>query len=732
MGCREEKISICRFCHAACPVTVTLEDGLPTAVAGNRASPSYDGFCCTRGQAMVDLFRHPDRLLHSRRRLPDGSHVPVASDAMMDEVAERVRRIVAEHGPQSVAVYFGTACGSYPLASAFASGWLLSLGSRMIFSSMTIDQPGKLIAGAMMGGWEAGPHGFSDADVWMIVGSNPVVTIGATLPAPNSPRRLKDALDRGMRLIVIDPRRTETARRAAIHLQPLPGHDAAIIAAMIRIILTEGLYDAEFVQEHVSGIDILRDRVAWIDPAAVAAAADIALDDLIAAARLFASGRRGIATGSTGANMSGRSTLTEYLVLSLNALCGRFVREGEAVANPGVLLPRATPRAQARAPIAAVDPAQPMSVRGLAASAAGLPTAALADEILSGRIKALFSVGGNPAVAIPDQDHTLSALRALDLFVQVDVRMTPSARLADYVVAPKISFEVPATSYGVESLELFVGSWGLPEPFGIYVPKLADPPEDADVMEEWEFFWGLAKRLDLPLRLYYAESFTGTRRERIAPIDVPMDARPTTDDLLDLTTKGSRIGLAEVRRHPNGAIFAEDLLAEPRDPESTARLEIADARMMDELDDLATSITQGSQGPAMGQHDLLLVSRRAAHLNNSSGQDAPRLIRKGGTFNPAYLSTRDLERLGLTPGTDIEILSDHGAIMAVAALDDSLRPGILSMSHAYGRLPSDQTDHRRHGSNTGRLLSVEDDYDRFSGIPRMSGLPVSIRIVEKA
>lgn len=719
--------SICRFCFAGCPLTVTLEDGRPVSVAGNKASPSYAGYCCTRGQSMPDLESHPDRLLHSLRRRPDGIHEKIDSDVMMDEIAEQVQQLVAQHGPGSVAIYFGTMCGAYPLASTFAASWVTALGSPMVFSSMTIDQPGKLIAAALIGGWEAGPQTFDDADVWMIVGGNPLVTIGGALPVPNTPRRLTEALKRGMKLIVIDPRKTETARRADIHLQVLPGHDAAIFAAMIKIVITERLYDSAFVAENVSGFEALRDAVEAIDPARVSAAAGIAAEDLFAAARMFASAGRGLANGATGANMSGRSTLTEYLIQSLNVLCGRYLRAGEPISNPGVLLPRALPRAQPRSPIPANDPSKSMSSRGLTGSVAGMPTAALADEILSGKIKALFSVGGNPVVAFPDQDRTIAALSALELFVQVDVRMTPSAQLAHYVMAPKIAFEVPTCSYGPESLELYVGSWGLPEPFGMYAAKLTDPPVGSDVIEEWEFFWGLARRQGLQLKMYDGPSFTGARREPRPTADIPMDAKPTTDEMLALLTRGSRIPLDELKRHPDGALFDETVLTEPKAENCDARLQVADRGMLAELADLVEAVEQDATGPFHVDHQYVLVSRRAAHLNNSSGQDLPKLVRKGGTHNPVFLHPDDLAALGLGAGAEVEIVSAHGAIPAIAEVDSAMRPGVISMTHAYGRLPSEKADFRQHGSNTGRLLSVEDNFDRYSGIPQMSAVPVSIR-----
>src|SRR5262249_4826339 len=153
----------------------------------------------------------------------------------------------------------------------------------------------------------------------------------------------------------------------------------------------------------------------------------------------------GQAVGSTGANMSGNSTLVEYLIICLNVICGRYLGEGDVISNPGVLLPRALPRAQARPPRPAQNFDHQMARRGLVSTVLGPPTSGLADEILAGNIRAVISLGGNPVVAWPDQKRVIRALDAVDLFVQFDVRMTPSARLADYVVASKIMMEVPTT-----------------------------------------------------------------------------------------------------------------------------------------------------------------------------------------------------------------------------------------------------------------------------------------------
>lgn len=698
-----------------------MEDGRPVRVTGNRESPTYHAFCCTRGQALPEVMANPDRLLHSMKRGTDGIHRPIESTQAIAEIAERLRGIVERHGPRAVALYFGTYSANYPASTPLAVGLMLALQSPMIFASMTIDQPGKDVAAALLGGWEAGPHGFRGADVWMMVGSNPLVSIGAAMPAQNPARMLTEAIARGMKLIVIDPRRTQTAKRAHIHLQAKPGEDAALLAAMIHVILAEGLEDKAFLRDNCTGVDALRQAVALFTPAYAAERADVPREQIIEAARVFARARRGVAGGATGANMAGRSTLTEYLILCLNTICGRFLREGEAVANPGVLLSRALPRAQPTAPRCALFPQEPMAARGLTRSAAGMPTAALADEILAGKVHALLCLGGNPVAAWPEQSRTIRALEAIDLFVTLDIKMSASAKMAHYVMAPKIGLEVPNMSYVTEHMELYAGIWGMSEPFGMYAPSLMAPPEGSDLIEEWEFFYGVARHLGLKLNVYYVDALTSSRRESRPPAEVDMVNKPTTDELYELITRGSRIPLSEVKRHPNGAVFAEEIVATAKDPECTARLQVGSPEMMAELAEVAAERVVDSD-----EFPFRLICRRAAHVYNSSGRDLPLLIQKGGRHNPAFMHPADLARLGLKVGEVVTLASRHGTIVALVDADDTLRQGLVSMSHAFGDLPRDRADFRKVGSNTSELTSVEDGFDRYSGMPRMSAVPVKV------
>jgi anaerobic selenocysteine-containing dehydrogenase len=707
---------------------VELEDGRPARVTGNRESPVYHGFCCQRGQALPEQLAHPDRLLHSLKRMPDGTQRPIRPETAMDEVAQRISALVKEHGPRSVALYMGTYVAPYPVTGVIAGCWATMLGTPMLFNSGTIDQPGKDVANAMLGQWLAGPQAFDESDVWMVVGGNPIVTLAGGIPNQNPGRRLKRRLDAGMKLIVVDPRRTETARRAHLHLQARPGEDAALLAAMLQVVFAENLVDRAFVEENVAGVEALREAVAPFTPERVASRADLPASRIVEAARCFGRARRGLAVGLTGANMSGHSSLVEYLMLCLNTVCGRFLRAGERVANPGVLLPAATPRAQAVGPRPYRDLGEKIRVRNLSQNASGMPTAALADEILlegEGQVRALISCGGNPLAAWPDQARTAAALEKLDLLVQVDIKLSATAQLADYVIAPRISFEVPGLSYGAESIESFSVHWGHAEPFGMYAPALVEPPEGSDLIEDWEFFYGLAQRMGLPLFVTGVPSTTATARapREVHPVD--MESKPTTDELFDLLTRGSRVPLAEVKRHPNGGRFDAEIRAEPKQPDCNERLDVGNRDMLGELGAvLAEPPLVARHG---GSYPFLLVSRRLAHVYNSSGRDLSSLAPRRGTYNPAYLHPADLEALGVAPGDDVELVSRHGSIPAVAEPDPTLRRGIVSMAHAFGGVPGRSADPRREGSNTSGLTSVEEDFDAVSGIPRMSGVPVAVK-----
>ena len=715
--------SFCRFCHASCAIKVTVENGKAVSVIGAKDNPVYHGYTCAKGRALPEQHDNPNRLLHTMKRGADGKHQPIPVEQAMDEIAARVSGIVREHGPRSVALYTGTYSLPYPTGSPMAAAWLSAIGSPMHFTSATIDQPGKMIAPALHGTWGGGAYHFDAADVWMLLGANPTISKSIGIPCMNPGKRLHDAIKRGLELIVVDPRRSEAARVATVHLQPKPGEDPTILAGMIRVILAEGLTDDEFLGAHTRGLDALRAAVEPFTVDYVARRAGVAAEDVTRAARIFAAKRNGGANVGTGPNMARRGNLTEYLTLALNTLTGHWRREGEQVPNPGVLMPPTRSKAQAYDPYPGWGFGESMRVRNLAGTAAGLPTAALADEILmpgDGQVKALFSLGGNPMAAWPDQDKTLAAMHALELNVTLDIKMSATARLADYVIAPTLSLEVPGMTLPTESLTPY--AMGYPEPYAQYSPAIVDPPEGSEVIEEWEFFYGLAQRMGLSLTIAAAYEW-GPDAEAPALTEIDMENKPTNDELFAALTRGSRVPLDEVKKYPEGHVF-DDAIAtvEPGDPDAAGRMQLADATMIEELSEVA-----GEPIDQDVDYAFRLVSRRLPDVHNSAGRDIPKLVRKY-SYNPAFMNPEDLERLGLSAGDVVEITSSYSKILGVVEPEKEIRLGVVSMPHCFGDAPGGEQDKDVHtfGSNTGRLSSVDRDFDPYSGIPLMSAIPVNV------
>jgi anaerobic selenocysteine-containing dehydrogenase len=610
-------------------VLVEVDDGRAVRVTGERDDPVYHGYTCVKGREQHHQLVHPDRLLHSMKRGPDGVHVSIPVEQALDEIADQLLRIRDEHGPRAIAGYNGTYVITSALNGTFHGGLLRGIGTSMTFTSSMIDKPGKPIAKALHGAWMSPQQGYVDPDVALLVGLNPFVAYQG-FPLGHPGKWLGEQLQRGMALIVIDPRRSDVAKRATTHLQVRPGHDAAVLAGMLHVILREQLHDAAFVAEHVDGLDDLARAVEPFTPALVAARAGIEADDLVRAARVFAGARRGYAQAGTGPNMHGRGTLNEYLVLDLDTVCGHWPREGEEIRNPGTLIPAVSATAQARSPWQAYGFGEHLRVRGLTNTVAGLPTAALPEEILlegDGRVRALLSLNGNPVAAFPDQLLTIEAMRRLELLVQIDPWMSQTSKLAHYVLAPKMPLEMAGTSF-YQDAHLHIGNgYGTLDPRGQYTPAIVKPPDGSELVEEWEIYFGLAQRMGIPLS--------------VGATALDMGRTPTTDELLDLLHRGSRIPLDVVKSHERGIVAREPrVVIAPKHDGWGGRFDIANVEMMADLRSVAMEEPEAERD-AHGHRVLRLVCRRMTHMMNSAGANLP-ASNRGKAYNPAFMHPDDL------------------------------------------------------------------------------------------
>jgi anaerobic selenocysteine-containing dehydrogenase len=703
----ETRKSYCRYCHNYCALDVDIEDGRAVAVRGDASDPVYGGYTCIKGRQLAEHHAHPERILRPLRKGSNGHFEEIASQAALDEIADRVRAIVDEHGPRAVASYCGTHAFQNSTALEVAKAWHAGIGSESFYSSITIDQPAKFIAMSRVGIWSAGMHGFRDADVVMTIGNNPVVSQYSPLGGipPWSPvQALNDAKRRGLKLICIDPRRTDVARRADLHLAVRPGEDPTLLAGMLRVIFEEERYDQEFCDRWLDGVDEIRVAVEEYTLDHVETRTRVPRAQVVEAARIFSGGSRGIATTGTGPDMSPRPNLTEHLVTVLNLVCGRVNREGEPVRNPGILS-RPTPKKAQPFPSWKGFGIGPRSrVRGLGQVIGEMPTAALADEILEpgdGQVKALLCIGGNPVVAWPDQQKVVRAMEALELLVCIDVRLSATSKMADFVLAPKLSFERA-------DVPILCDTW-YETPYTHYAPALVDPPDGSDTLEEWELYWELAHRMGSEIRL----------KKTL----LPLDRKPSKDEVIEAMIHKSRVPFDEIRSHPGGRVYDVEEFVQAPDPDCAAKLLLSPDDVCAELREVrGESLSEG--------YSHRLISRRLRHVYNSSGTHLPALRAKG-TTNPAFMNPLDLEELGIESGAVVEIESDHASILGVAESADDVSPGVVSMSHAWGDPGMDPKEVREIGSSTNRLVAADRDYDPITGMARQSAIPVNVRLAPR-
>jgi len=709
----EVKRSFCRICHAACPVDVHITDGRVTKISGVDEDPIFQGYTCVKGRQLPDQIHDPARIRATLRRTAGGTFEEVPSETALDEIAERLRAILDEHGPRALATYTGTGgyqnAPSHPVAMAFHK----AIGSVSYYTSVTIDQPMKATAPMRMGMWEAGPQNFTEADVLLAIGYNPMVSSFAPfggLQGTDPFTTLRRRKAEGLKLIVVDPRRTELATQADIHLQVKPGEDPTLLAGFLNVILSEGLHDVEFCEHWVEPeqLDTLAAAVQPFTPEYVAERCGVEADDVVAAARLFAAGPTGISGSGTGPSMAPHPSLMEHLSLCLNVVCGRYLREGQQIESGSFLQLDTPKRAQVIGPFG--NPKGPGSrFRDLHGYNGEMPCTTIAQEIVEpgdGQIRALIVNGGNPVAAWPDQEKSLAAMEALDLLVVIDHRMSQTAEFADYVIGPRLSLER-------SDVPPFMDRW-FREPYACYTPPVLET--DDDLLNEWEVYWEIAERLGIEIQLPGGP--------------IPSGDRPSDDDVLDLIYAKSRVPMDVIRANAGNVLPEYRVTVAAADPDAAGRFQVA---LRDHMEELAVVRAESTSAEIMNGfdpdvHTFRLVSRRLKTHLNSLGGEIPGLKQRNST-NYAYMNPSDMEELGVADDGLVRIASPHAQLIGVAKGAPDVRRGVVSMAHSWGSTTGTDEKVRDIGAPTNRLIDVENGYCPISGQAIQSAIPVSVEPV---
>lgn len=714
--------TFCRNCGAMCAMEIDLEDGrMVTARPDGSASP-YGGYMCPKGLAAIDFINGAeDRVLRSLKRAPHGTLAELETGTALNEIGDKLAAILAEHGPRAIAVYHGTGAYRSVLGNLLERAWISEIGSPNFFSSMTIDQSAKWVTAARLGMMASGKYPMRECDVLLLAGGNPVVThqgapyAVAEVGAPA--RAFEAARKRGAKVIVVDPRRTETARYADLLIQPLPGHDAAIFAAIAHILLRAGSYDRDFVDRWCNGLDELREAVAPFTPEMAAALADVPVEQIEQAAKWLGEGKK-VTTGSgTGPSFARHSNTNDHMIEVVNALCGGYRRAGDTIVNPGTLKPRQV--FEMAIPPSRSFAQEPKCVSEDTGRLMGeMPTPLLPREIMADspdRIRALISFGGDPLMAMGDPHFARAAFIRLDLLVSLDCRINETGKLAHYVIPSSQPFERHELTIPGDSMH--------PVPFAQYTRPVVEKPDQ--VVDDWEFFWAVSARMGVPLTLKFW-NYGLEYADIEGGMALDMEEKPDPEVMCRFLCSDSTVPFEELLANPGGVrAKVEPQCVQPA-PEGAAsgRLELCPPDVASEV--VAIANEEGEEGYA-----YRLTCRRVLHAINGAFRNS-REARRRYPVNYAYMNPDDMAEDGIVEGSEIAIASEFGEVTTIAKPESRLRRGVISMTHMFGPLTGSGDTERDGGANVGQLTSLTEKLEPINFMPRFSGIPVNVKVLARA
>ncbi len=711
-GASVEKTA-CILCSRNCGLTVTIENGRFTRIRGDDEHPVSKGYICQKAARLEHYQHHADRLTHPLRRQPDGNFVQVTWDEALDDIARRLRELRDRHGGAAFAFYGGGGQGNH-LGGMYSRQLRQAMKSRFVYSPLAQEKTGDFWVNGRLFGHQA-CHTTEDvehADYVLFIGTNPFQAHGI----PNARDTLRDLQRNPERtMVVVDPRRSETARQADIFLQIKPGTDAFLMLAMLGLIVREGLHDREFLARHCHGFDIVEKELRAVPVADYIRRTELDPADVERVARGFATARRACVRIDLGIQQSLHSTLNSYLEKLLYLVTGNFGRRGGN--NLHTALIPFIGHSDERDPKAALTAAHRMfPIAGL------YPPNILPDEIEHAgedRLRALFVDSSNPVLSAADTVACERAFAKLELLVVVDVAMTETARLAHYVLpaasqfekweATGFTLEFPHNAFHLRHALLPPLGESLPEPeiYTRLLEKMGEVPRRFPLLERIArlepqatghavLLGALAAALKRkPRWRHHASSIL----YRTLGATLPPGAAAAAP-LLGLATFYARRHAAAVRRAGHrgnrftlgAALFRaivarrsgtpisvntfEDTWSLIRHPDR--RIDLAIPEMLAEIRSLA-----GASPPGAGYPFVLMAGERRSYNANQIYRDpAWRKVDRHGALR---LHPADAEALALTDGARATCRSATGEIEVVVELDDGMRRGTASLPHGYGQ-----------------------------------------------
>ncbi len=651
---RTSSFRACPLCEAICGLEMQFEDGQMVAIRGDDADPFSRGHVCPKGNAILDLEADPDRLTSPVRKV-DGEWQAIGWDEAFALAGRGLADVQKAHGPAAVAAYLGNPNVHHFGHIAYLPALLRLLRTPNVYSASSVDQwPHQFVNALMFGHQFLLPIPDIDrTDYMLMMGANPVASNGSLMTAPGIPRRIRELTARG-KLVVIDPRRTETAELASEHHFIRPGSDGLFLIAFVQALQRQGPARIAGYTGKLNGLHEAMHAICAVDVGGVLEATGIAPATIERMAAEFYSAKSAVAYGRMGVSVQRFGTLCQWLLQLANLYTGNLDREGGALVNePAIAItgPGTSSGQRGR---------WKSRVRGLPEFAGELPVAVLAEEMQTpgdGQVRALLTVAGNPVLSTPDGRNLDVALDALDFMVCIDIYINETTRHADLILPPAS----PLTQY---HYDLIFNAFAVRRVARLNVPfRERGASERAD----WEIVNGLGAA--------YAEA-SGKPWQALPP--------PKAMIAAGLARGTSGLQLADLEAAPHGLDLG------PLRPSLLGRLETVSGMieaappvLLAELHSLQASLASVDADGA-----LRLIGRRDARSNNSWMHNAPRLV-KGKTRHQLLMHPDDLARRKIESGARVRIRSRIGTIETEVMASDQMMPGAVCLPHGFGHGRSD-------------------------------------------
>ncbi len=706
-----------------CGLVLEVDGDRVLSVRGDDDDPLSRGYMCPKGPALVGLHDDPDRLRQPMLRTTEG-WTTIGWDEAMDRAAAGIHAVQRAHGNDAVAAYVGNPAVHNMGSVLYAPSLLRALRTRHRYSATSVDQLPQMLAAYLMYGHQLllPVPDVDRTEHMVIIGGNPLVSNGSIMSAPDMRRRLASIRERGGRVIVVDPRRTQTADVADEHVFIRPGTDALLLAAIVALLFAEDRVTPVRPEVPTRNLERLREVTAPFTPEAVAEQTGIDAPTIRRLTRQLAHSRAGVVYGRVGVSMHPFGSLCHWFINAINVLIGALDRPGGAMfAEPAFdIVGLRPPLGMGRGSFGRWH----SKVRGLPEFGGELPVATLAEDIAAGGdagIRALVTIAGNPVLSTPNGPQLEAALVGLEFMVAIDFYLNETTRHAHVILPPTGPLE--HGHFDVAFHAIAVRNTVKYSP-----PCFAAGPHQR---HEHQILAGLEHRL-LGLRGADLSARVAVRlRERLGPeriLAIGLRAGPWGFG------GGLRRGLrgmsfTKLRAAPHGIDLGplQPCLPgrlPPRRDGTPAHIDLAPAELVADVARLRAELGVAVEpaGP------LLLIGRRQLRSNNSWMHNVPKLM-AGKPRCTLLMHPIDAGRIGVVDGDEVDITSRIGTVVAPVELDDGIMVGVVSLPHGFGhnRVGTGQRVASAHAGVSINDVSDEQRVDPLSGVAAFSGQPVQVQ-----